>query len=141
MKRRSQMENLGFTIKLSKTYAEAIDAVTKALKTEGFGILTEIDVKGTLKSKLDLSFRPFAILGACNPQLAHKALNQVPEIGLLLPCNITVEEKSKNESIVRILDPKIMLSIGNLECNEIIMEVASEAHDKLSRVRDLLDQV
>lgn len=135
------MDKFGIEIKLMKAYPEAIEAVTSALKTEGFGILTEIDVKATLKTKLNENFRPYAILGACNPPLAHKALQNVPEIGLLLPCNITVEALSENESIVRILDPKIMLSVGNLSENKALVEVANEAYSKLSRVADLLNRI
>jgi uncharacterized protein (DUF302 family) len=135
------MEKFGIVVKLMKTYPEAIEAVTSALKTEGFGVLTEIDVKATLKSKLNEDFRPYAILGACNPALAHKALSNDPDIGMLLPCNITVETSSENESIVRILDPKFMVSVGNMSGNKTLVEVANEASAKLSRVADLLRNI
>jgi uncharacterized protein (DUF302 family) len=134
------MDKFGIEVRLMKSYHEAIESVTSALKTEGFGVLTEIDVKATIKSKLNENFRPYAILGACNPSLALKALSNVPEIGMLLPCNITVEAASERETIVRILNPKIMLSVGNLIENEALVEVANEAYAKLLRVSNLLNE-
>ena len=128
------MKAIGFQVNLDQPYEQAIQSVTQALKTEGFGVLTHIDIKSTLRAKLDKDFRPYAILGACNPLLAHKALSNMPEIGMLLPCNVTVESAEGGSSIVRILDPKIMVSVGNMADNPILVEVANEAHQKLTQV-------
>ena len=130
--------DFGIEVKLSMPYEQAIEAVTTALKNEGFGVLTEIDVKATLKKKIDQDFRPYTILGACNPPLAHKALSAVPEIGMLLPCNVTVEATDSGGSIVRFLDPKIMVSVGDLGKNTALVEVANAAHDKLKKAADSL---
>jgi uncharacterized protein (DUF302 family) len=132
------MEKVGFEVKLDKPYEEAIDLVTQALKTEGFGVLTEIDVKATLKKKLDADFRPYVILGACNPPLAHKALSAAPEVGMMLPCNVTVEARGDSNAIVRILDPKVMIAVGAFADNPALAEVAEQAHEKLSRVAQVL---
>ena len=134
------MKNNTFSIEvqLNLTFDEANKRVIEALKTEGFGVLTEIDVKSTLKSKLGEDFRPYRILGACNPPLAYKALSNMPEIGLLLPCNVTVEEALTGGSIISFLNPEFMLSVGNLSENEQLIEVASEAFQKLERVAQSL---
>jgi uncharacterized protein (DUF302 family) len=134
------MNEIGFTVHLNLSYEDAIKQVTKALKTEGFGVLTEIDVRSTMRSKLGKMYRPYTILGACNPPLAYKALSNVPEIGLLLPCNITVEESMQGGSIVRILDPRIMVGFGNMDQNKALVEVAEEASQKLERVVKLLTE-
>ncbi|MFC1997022.1 DUF302 domain-containing protein [Chloroflexota bacterium] len=125
---------IGFEVKMEQSYDDAVGLVTEALKTEGFGILTEIDVKATLKKKLDVNFRPYVILGACNPSLAHQALSNQPEVGMMLPCNVTVEASQNGGSIVRILDPKIMMGIGMLSENKALSNVAEQAHEKLARV-------
>jgi len=83
---------IGTTVRLNTDYESALERVIGALKAEGFGVLTEIDVKETFKKKLDVDFRPYKILGACNPPLAHRALSVAPEVGLLLPCNVTVSQ-------------------------------------------------
>jgi uncharacterized protein (DUF302 family) len=116
------------------SYREAVERVTAALKEEGFGVLTEIDVKATLKKKLDADFRQYVILGACNPPLAHQALNAELEIGLLLPCNIIVYEEGKG-SIVSIVDPLSMLGLVE---NPDLEPVASEARARLQRVKEAL---
>lgn len=85
---------------------EVIDTVTEALKVEGFGVLTRIDVNNVLKTKIDVDFRPYTILGACNPVLAHKALSARPDVGLMLPCNVTVEQSGEDECLVRFIDPE-----------------------------------
>lgn len=136
--RENLMENLAFTIELSQNYETALETVTSALKDEGFGVLTEIDVQATLKKKLDKDFRKYAILGACNPPLAHKALESEPLIGLLLPCNVTVEE-AVNGTLVNIVNPKILL-LSNPALAEIpaLIEVANDAFDRLQRVHHAL---
>ena len=117
-------------VRLDLPYDQAIDKVAAALKEEGFGILTEIDVKATLKKKLDADFRKYVILGACNPPLAHQALSAELEIGLLLPCNVIVYEEDDG-SVVSIVDPISML--GVVESPEL-EPVASEARARLERV-------
>ena len=121
--------------KLDLPFAEAVDKVTEALQQQGFGILTEIDVKATMKKKLDVDFQPYVILGACNPPLAHRALTADLEIGLLMPCNVIVYEEGSG-SVVSIGDPSLMAQIaggGELE------EVAAEARSRLVAVLDSLD--
>ncbi|MCB8959939.1 MAG: DUF302 domain-containing protein [Ardenticatenales bacterium] len=111
-------------------YEEAIAAVTEALKAEGFGVLTEIDVKATFKKKLDIDFQRYVILGACNPVLANKALTIDREVGLLLPCNVIVYEEPEG-AVVSIIDPNAMMGVvpgGKLD------EVADEARARLERV-------
>ncbi len=122
----------GFSKKLEGvTFADAVGRVTKALKDEGFGILTEIDVQSTLKKKLDLDFRRYMILGACNPPLAHKALEVDSQIGLLLPCNVVVQETGvKGDVLVSIADPKSMFALVD---NQLVKPVAEEAEQKLRR--------
>src|SRR5512140_1968345 len=102
------MANLGLTVKLHTDFDTALQKVTDALKAEGFGVLTEIDVKATLKKKLDVDFRPYKILGACNPPLAYRALSAAPEVGLLLPCNVTVAQADDGIE-VSIIDPLGMM--------------------------------
>ena len=121
--------------KLDLPFAEAVDKVTEALQQQGFGILTEIDVKATMKKKLDVDFQPYVILGACNPPLAHRALTADLEIGLLMPCNVIVYEEGSG-SVVSIGDPSLMAQIaggGELE------EVAAEARSRLVAVLESLD--
>ncbi|MCZ7672837.1 MAG: DUF302 domain-containing protein [Chloroflexi bacterium] len=101
----------GMQVYLDTTYETALTQVTAALKEEGFGVLTEIDVKATFKNKLDVDFRPYKILGACNPPLAYKALSAAPEVGLLLPCNVTVSEEENGQILVHLIDPEIMMSV------------------------------
>ena len=130
----------GFEKKLERTtFENAVEQVTGALKAEGFGILTEIDVKATLKKKLDVDFRRYLILGACNPSLAHKALEAEPHIGLLLPCNVVVQEALDDGVVVSIADPKAMFTFVD---NADIAPVAIEAEQRLRRVIDgLVDAV
>jgi uncharacterized protein (DUF302 family) len=133
------MENqIGFQITLNLSYGEALTAVTDALKTEGFGVLTRIDVHTTLKEKLGADFQPYTILGACNPPLSHRALSADPEVGLMLPCNVTVESADTGGSIVRIANPDAMLTIGTLGANPVLVEVAREARARLERVAQSL---
>ncbi len=120
----------GFGTTLNVPYEEAIPRVKEALKAEGFGVLTEIDVRQTLREKLGAEMKPYIILGACNPQLAHRALEQEPDIGLLLPCNVVVRAEGA-ASRVDIADPQAMLGIVG---NEQIGPVADEAKERLQRV-------
>lgn len=119
-----------YRTRLNVPYEQAVEQVTGALKDEGFGVLTEIDVKATLKKKLDADFRKYVILGACNPPLAHQALQAELEIGLLLPCNVIVYEEDGG-SVVSIIDPISML--GVVEKPELD-PVANEARTRLQRV-------
>lgn len=116
----------GFVKKIEDTnFEDVVDQVTVALKSEGFGVLTEIDVKGTLKKKLDIDFRKYMILGACNPPLAHKALEAESNIGLLLPCNVVVQELTEGGIEVSIADPNVMLNVvGNTDVTPIAQEAA-----------------
>lgn len=129
--------NLGTTLRLHTDFATALQRVTDALKAEGFGVLTEIDVQATLKRKLDVDFRPYTILGACNPPLAHRALLAAPEVGLLLPCNVTVAQAEAGVTELSIVDPMGMLGIvGRPE----LEPVAEEARTKLARVAAALQE-
>jgi len=116
--------------RLDLPYAQAIERVTAALKDQGFGVLTEIDVQATLKQKLGTDFRKYIILGACNPPLAHQALTTELEIGLLLPCNVIVYE-DHGANVVSIADPVAMLQLAD---NPSLEPVANEARARLQRV-------
>jgi uncharacterized protein (DUF302 family) len=124
-------DQLGFTVQLKTDFATAIQRVTDALKAEGFGVLTEIDVRETLKKKIDVDFRPYKILGACNPTLSHRALIAAPEVGLLLPCNVTVSQEGEGVIAVSIVDPIAMLGVVK---HPELESVANEARTKLERV-------
>jgi uncharacterized protein (DUF302 family) len=121
----------GISTKLRGTFDEAVRRVTEALAAEGFGVLTEIDVRATLKKKLDVDFRPYVILGACNPKLAKRALEADPQVGLLLPCNVVVQDAGGGEIDVSILDPKAMFTFVD---DPAIAPVAEEAAQRLRRV-------
>ena len=128
-------QELGMKVYLSTNYETALEQVTEALKTEGFGVLTEIDVKATMKKKLDVEFRNYKILGACNPPLAYKALSAAPETGLLLPCNVTVSEEENGKILVHLINPEMMMSVVN---NPALAEVALDAKERLNRVAESL---
>src|SRR6185369_4169888 len=106
--------NLGFDIELPLTFSDAVDRVKDALKHEGFGILTEIDLRAAFREKLGREFRPYVILGACNPPLAYSAINADPAVGLLLPCNVTVEFVSERRTVVRLTNPEALLATSSL---------------------------
>ena len=129
------MSELGFKVQLQGGFAEVEDRVRQALLEQGFGILTEIDVQDTLKKKLDVDFRPYKILGACNPPLAYRALTVVPDAGLLLPCNVTLSQGDGEVIDVSIIDPIIMLSVGEFP---ELQPVADEAGERLQRVVEVL---
>ena len=131
---------LSFNIHLDQSYEQALETVVAALKTEGFGVLTRIDVRATLKEKLGEDFRPYAILGACNPPLAYRALSHDALAGLMLPCNITVEADPEGGNIVRIADPDVILGAGGLDQDAVLRKVADEARAKLERVAQFLEQ-
>lgn len=111
-----------------KPYAEAVTAVREALKEQGFGVLTEIDVKATLRDKLAVEMEDYIILGACNPQLAHQALDIEREIGALLPCNVVVRRVDEETSLVQFLDPQVMVSVPE---RPELQPVADEASRRL----------
>ncbi len=125
----------GLQVSVNAPYQEAVDKVTAALKEEGFGVLTEIDVKATLKKKLDADFRRYIILGACNPNLAYQALQNELELGLLLPCNVIVYETDEGQSMVSIMDPLIMVQVAD---NQNLQNIANEAKARLTRVAESL---
>ncbi|HEY5602598.1 MAG TPA: DUF302 domain-containing protein [Gammaproteobacteria bacterium] len=125
----------GFSISMSGSMDEVCDKVTEALKTEGFGVLTEIDVQATLKKKIDVDRKPYKILGACNPHLANQAINAEPDIGLLLPCNVVVREENDGSMTVAFMDPAAVLDLTD---NAAVHKLAPQVKAKLEKVRDLL---
>lgn len=122
--------SLGLEVKVAIPYEQAIAKVTAALKEQGFGVLTSIDVRATLKQKLGVDFRPYTILGACNPPLAHKALSADLDMGLLLPCNVIVYAV-EDGAVISIADPLVMLKLAD---NPALNEMAQEARARLDRV-------
>ena len=120
-----------FTKIVALSYEQAIEKVSEELKNEGFGVLTEIDVKTTLKKKLDVDFKPYKILGACNPSLAYQALQSEEQIGLMLPCNVIVYVNASNQTVVAAVDP--IASMQAIE-NDKLEEVAQVVQDKLKTV-------
>jgi len=131
------MSDMAFEVTVKAPYAEAVERVIGALKDEGFGVLTRIDVHDTFKQKLDVDFRNYSILGACNPPLAHKALSNRPDAGLMLPCNVIVEE-TENGTLVRLVDPAAMMQAGGLAGDPVMEEVGGEAGARLRRVAESL---
>ncbi len=125
----------GFGVEVDVPYEQAIQQVTAALKEEGFGVLTTIDVRTTMKQKLDVEFEPYTILGACNPQLAHRALQAEHQIGLLLPCNVVVHAHGERTR-VDIADPIAMLGmVRNAQVEEVAQEAAHRLHRALDRLQ------
>lgn len=127
----------GFGATFAMPLDHALERVRSALADEGFGVLTEIDIRATLKKKLDVDFRPYVILGACNPALAHRALGEELEIGLLLPCNVVVHAGDRpDQTVVLMMDPEAALSLAD---NPVIAGLASEVRSRLQRVLVALD--
>lgn len=125
----------GFSVNLKGDFDAVTARATEALKAEGFGVLTEIDVAATLKAKLNVDGRPYKILGACNPKLAHQALEADPDIGLLLPCNVVVRGEEDGSITVAFMDPSAVLSLVK---EPGIESLAKQVREKLLRVRDAL---
>lgn len=119
-----------------KSFDAAVEQVTAELKKEGFGVLTEIDVKETLKKKIDVDFKKYKILGACNPHFAHKALQSEDKIGVFLPCNVVVEENDNGEVEVSAVDPIASMAAAR---NEALEGIATEVQQKLKRVIENLN--
>jgi len=126
---------LGIVVHLATNYETALAQTVDALKVEGFGVLTEIDVKETFKKKLGVDFPAYKILGACNPPLAHRALTAAPEVGLLLPCNVTVRQLEDGRIEVALIDPLMMMGVIN---NPALKPIADEAQARLERVAQSL---
>ena len=125
----------GFSTKFSGSFDDAITKVTEELGKEGFGVLTEINVKAVMKKKIDVDKRPYTILGACNPVLANQAITAEPDIGLLLPCNVLVREEENGDITVAFMDPSAVLTLVE---QDGVKELAADVKARLERVRDAL---
>lgn len=130
-------QNLGFDVELPLTFDNAVERVKDALKHEGFGILTEIDLRAAFHEKLGREFRPYVILGACNPSLAFSALNADPAVGLLLPCNVTVESVGEQRTVVRLTNPEALLATV-VGASPELAGVARDAGERMTRVTSTL---
>lgn len=120
---------------LARPYAESVEAVRAALGEQGFGVLTEIDLKATLKAKIDADIAPYVILGACRPPLAYKAVQADPSVGALLPCNVVVRAQDDTTTLVEALDPDVMMSVAD---TPELKEVAADARQRLSAALESL---
>src|SRR5688572_9051979 len=129
---------LGFNVELPLSFDAAVTRVREALKEEGFGVLTEIDLRAAFREKLGREFRPYVILGACNPPLAFSAISADPSVGLLLPCNVTVEWLAEGRTGVRLTDPEALLNTVVLQGAPELTSVARDARERMVRVADSL---
>jgi len=126
------MAELKLEVHVDAPHEEAIESVTAALAEVGFGVLTRIDLHQAFADKLGVEFRPYTVLGACQPQLAHRAMNANPEVGLLLPCNVTIEQDGMG-SRVRMVNAETLLTVADMDRDEIIRTVGQEATDRLAK--------
>ena len=132
------MEHMSYDAELKLEFDAAIERVTAALKKEGFGIISRIDMHTTFKEKIDKEIPPHTILGACNPVLAHKAVTAMPEASLMLPCNVTVRQEGDGV-VVRIVSPEAMMATAGLDDNPAVKEVGADANIRLKRVAESLN--
>jgi uncharacterized protein (DUF302 family) len=132
------MGEISYNIELRLGADEAVERVTEALKSEKFGIISRIDLHSVFKEKLNEDISPHIILGACNPQLAHKAVSNMPEAAMMLPCTVTVQAAGENLSMVRIINPGTVMKAAGLDENPAVKEVGQEAGRRLKRVADAL---
>ena len=133
------LQSLGFDVELPVPFEAAVNAVKDALKQEGFGVLTEIDLRAAFREKLGREFRPYVILGACNPPLAFTAVTADPEVGLLLPCNVVVESATgAGNTLVRLTNPEALLGSAVLAGVSELATVARDARDRMARVAQTL---
>lgn len=130
------MSDYTMTVTLDRAYDDVVPQVRAALAEQGFGVLTEIDVRATMKAKLDVDLPAQVILGACRPQLAHRALEATPSLGTLLPCNVVVRTEPDGRTAVEVIDPEAM---ARLEDSPVIREVADEARTRLRAALDALE--
>lgn len=128
----------GMVVRMNVPFVTAMHRTREALKAEGFGVLTEIDMQAAFKEKLGRDFRSYVILGACNPPLAFSALSADPHVGLLLPCNVTVEAEGDAHAVVRLVDPLNLMATSAFGGSAAISAVAAEAHSRLTRVAHAL---
>lgn len=128
-------------VRLNLPMDKAVDEVTAALAAEGFGVLTKIDVEQAFRDKIGKEFRPYVILGACNPELAYRALSHKADVGLMLPCNVTVEAGPTGDTLVHIVRPEVILQVGELAGDDVLGEVAGEAAERLERVARSLESI
>lgn len=131
---------LGFNVQLPLSFEDAVTRVRAALKQEGFGVLSEIDLRAAFREKLGREIRPYVILGACNPPLAFKAITADPSVGLLLPCNVTVESLSDRLAGVRLTDPEALLASVVLDGAPEVRSVARDARERMLRVAETLSK-
>jgi uncharacterized protein (DUF302 family) len=133
-------QDIGLHIDLPFAFADAVNRVRNALKQEGFGILTEIDLQAAFREKLGRDFRPYVILGACNPPLAFSAVSADASVGLLLPCNVTVEAVGEMRTVVRLTNPQALLGGSTLAGSPALADVARDASERMSRVAGTLGE-